>query len=663
MLTLPEIAKALGGEVSGQQVLAPGPNHQSPADRSMSVKISKRGNDIVVYSHSGDDPLVCKDYARAKLRLPAFQPKRRGNGAARRSLDDELDDVLLAPKPNLGTIVPEPPAKKPKLVCTYDYCDRDGKLLYQVQRFEEPKTFRQRRPNGKGGWITVGVFNGIERVPYRWKELADELAAHPDTSPIFITEGEKDCDNVRRLGLTASCVAGGKWTDEIAAVFKGLDIIILEDNDQPGHIKANVAAKTLHGIAKTVRIAPFTDIAKQGGDVSDWIKLDPVNHNAEALLARCSRAPLFDPATATTTPGKEAVLQTICAADVTIRGFDWLWPNRFAIRKIGLIAGLPDEGKGQLLCYIAAQTTQTPGGEWPCNEGHAVTGNVIILSAEDDASDTLVPRLIAAGADLKRVHIIKMVRDRDSERMFNLASDLELLRKKIIEIGNVVLVEIDPISAYFGVGKVDSFRTTDVRAVLGPLVDLAEKQDVAILGIMHFNKKVDITNVLLRISDSLAFGAAARHVFGVIDDAANERKLVVRGKNNQAARKDNQTLSYRFGAREVGIDPKTNKPIWAPFIIWDNQYVDVTAIEAMQAASDNKAAPAARDEAKKFLQDQLACGPLPVKEIEDAAKGHGIGWRTVERAKRDLKIVARKDPDNNRWAWHLPEQMPQWNDK
>jgi hypothetical protein len=52
-----------------------------------------------------------------------------------------------------------------------------------------------------------------------------------------------------------------------------------------------------------------------------------------------------------------------------------------------------------------------------------------------------------------------------------------------------------------------------------------------------------------------------------------------------------------------------------------------------------------------------------VKEIEDAAKGHGIGWRTVERAKRDLKIVARKDPDNNRWAWHLPEQGSQWNDK
>jgi hypothetical protein len=672
MLTLPEIAKALDGVVSGQQVLAPGKNH-SKKDRSLSVKISKNGDDIVVFSYSGDDLMEAKDYVRAKLGLPAFQPKRRGNGrgngAARRSTDDVLDEVLLAPKPTGGTSVPAPSATKPKLVCNYDYRDRDGTLKYQVQRFE-PKSFRQRRPNGKGGWITVGVFNGIERVPYRWKELAEELTTHPDTSPIFITEGEKDCDNVRDLGLTASCVAGSKWTDEIAAVFKDRDIVILEDNDEPGRRKASNAAMALHGIARTVRIARFTDVPIEGGDVSDWIELDPAHHGAEALVERGLHAQLFDPRTVVaeaapepgkSEPGKEAMLLSVCAADVEMTGIEWLWPHRFAIGKIGIIAGLPDEGKGQLLCYVAAQVTR--GGEWPCNEGQARAGNVIILSAEDDASDTLVPRLAAAGADLSRIHIMNMVKDRDSVRMFNLVSDLELLRKKIVAIGDVVLVMIDPVSAYFGVGKVDSFRTTDVRAVLGPVADLAEKLKIAIIGILHFNKKMDITNVLLRISDSLAFGATARHVFGVIDDAANERKLMVRAKNNSAARKDNQTLAYRFGAREVGSDPKTGKPIWAPFIIWDNQYVDVTALEAMQAASDNRAAPAARDEAKKFLQDILACGPLPMKDIEDAAKGHGIAWRTVERAKRELKVTARKNADDGRWAWHLTEQPTRWNDK
>ena len=213
----------------------------------------------------------------------------------------------------------------------------------------------------------------------------------------------------------------------------------------------------------------------------------------------------------------------------------WLWRDRFAIGKFGIIAGLPDEGKGQTLAFIAAQVTN--GGEWPMNEGRSPLGSVVIFSDEDDPNDTSVPRFAAAGADLDRIHIIKMVRDdKNGSRMFSLVSDLEALRRKIIEIGDVRLVLIDPISAYLGVGKVDSFRGTDVRAVLTPLTTLAVETKVAVIGVMHFNKKTDVTNALLRISDSLAFGAVARHVYGVIDDAENKRKLFVRAKNNVAAK-------------------------------------------------------------------------------------------------------------------------------
>jgi putative DNA primase/helicase len=272
----------------------------------------------------------------------------------------------------------------------------------------------------------------------------------------------------------------------------------------------------------------------------------------------------------------------------------WLWQDRFAIGKLGIIAGLPDEGKGQTLAFIVAQVTN--GGEWPMSEGRSPQGNVVIFSDEDDPNDTLVPRFAAAGADLDRIHIIKMVRDNKTGRMFSLISDLEALRRKINAIGDVRLVVIDPISAYLGVGKVDSFRTTDVRAVLTPLTTLAMETKVGVIGVMHFNKKTDVTNALLRISDSLAFGAVARHVYGVIDDAEHERKLFVRAKNNVAAKMKNKTLGYRFGAREVGTDEETGEPIIAPYILWDPEYVDVTAIEAMQAASDGKS-PAAKDEA------------------------------------------------------------------
>jgi hypothetical protein len=332
------------------------------------------------------------------------------------------------------------------------------------------------------------------------------------------------------------------------------------------------------------------------------------------------------------------------ASSFEMKAIQWLWPDRFAIGKLGLLVGLPDEGKGQILTDMAARVTR--GGDWPCDEGSAPQGNVILLSAEDDNADTIVPRHVAADADLDCIEIVNMVRVGDADRMFSLVSDLPLLRQKIADVGNVRLVQIDPISAYLGVGKVDSFRTTDVRAVLAPLVDLAAELKVAIVGIMHFNKKVDVTNALLRISDSLAFGATARHVYAVIDDAENKRKLVVRGKNNVTTSAQ-KALAYNFGVREVGKDRTTGELIKAPHILWHAQHVDVTAVEAMTATKS----PAARDEAKKFLAGLLATGPVSSTDIEEAAAANGISRRTLFRAKADLGVAAKKSEDG--WTWQI----------
>src|SRR5262249_8639997 len=128
-------------------------------------------------------------------------------------------------------------------------------------------------------------------------------------------------------------------------------------------------------------------------DVQDWIA-----HGGDVtrLLDICREIPIV-----------AALLASVNAADVEIEDYDWAWRGHFALKKIGLIVGLPDEGRGLALSDIAARITR--GAQWPCNEGQAPLGNVIILSAEDDAADTIVPRLIAAGADLQRITILKMV--------------------------------------------------------------------------------------------------------------------------------------------------------------------------------------------------------------------------------------------------------------
>lgn len=387
------------------------------------------------------------------------------------------------------------------------------------------------------------------------------------------------------------------------------------------------------------------------------------DEDAAAFFAKFGKREQSERGNGGASPGDE--LRSVTASSVTIKPVHWLWPNRFALGKLGLVVGLPDEGKGQVLCDIAARVTRS-GSEWPCAEGLAPLGNVVILGAEDDLADTAVPRLAAAGADLDRIEFVTMVSSDGNDRMFSLVTDLKLLRQKIVETGDVVLVQIDPISAYLGFNKMDSFRGTDVRAVLGPVIELANELQIAIIGVMHFNKKVDITNALLRISDSLAFGAAARHVYAVVNDAENKRKLVVRAKNNLASSQADQALAFHFGVRPVGTDPETGKEITAPHILWEPQHVDVTAVEAMQAASNNRA-PTARDEAKKFLTDILASGPVAKTEIEETAEANGIAERTLFRAKAELGIIAKKEPNsfNGGWFWCLPDQprSPHWSDQ
>jgi len=280
------------------------------------------------------------------------------------------------------------------------------------------------------------------------------------------------------------------------------------------------------------------------------------------------------------------------AADLEMRGVDWLWPGRFARGKFGLIAGLPDMGKGQIAAFIAASVTALIA--LPCDEGSAPQGNVIWFNAEDGERDTVLPRLIAARADPKRVHFVNGARVGGVDKTFSLVTDLRLLRRAIERIGNVVLVIIDPVSAYLGVGKVDGRSATDVRGVLTPLKDMAEELHIAVIGITHFNKKDDIKSALLRVSDSIAYVAAARHVYAVLDDPEDKNsKLFVKAKNNLA--RDTKAPRYGMSMKKVGYDAKLGVDINAPVIVWHPQHVEITANEAMQAAGGHTAKREARD--------------------------------------------------------------------
>jgi hypothetical protein len=171
-------------------------------------------------------------------------------------------------------------------VCGYTYTDRDGNKLYQVLRQQwkladgswklDPKTgnpkktFKQRRPDGAGGWVYN--LDGIGHCLYRAQELDLAIA---EGKTVHIVEGEKDADTLAAWGLCGTTNSGGAqhWRPELVAMFKGADVVILVDNDEVGIKAGEVKAKSLRGVASRIRVLNFADHVPgfpAKGDVTDW---------------------------------------------------------------------------------------------------------------------------------------------------------------------------------------------------------------------------------------------------------------------------------------------------------------------------------------------------------------------------------------------------------
>ena len=151
------------------------------------------------------------------------------------------------------------------IAATYDYRDEESKLLYQVVRFY-PKEFRQRKPDGNGGW--EWSTKGIRRVLYRLPEL---LVSKPD-APVFIVEGEKDADRLASIGLvaTTNAMGAGKWVADYNEPLRGRSVIVLPDNDNAGREHGQTVAKSLNGVAASVKVIELPGLPDKG-DVYDWL--------------------------------------------------------------------------------------------------------------------------------------------------------------------------------------------------------------------------------------------------------------------------------------------------------------------------------------------------------------------------------------------------------
>jgi putative DNA primase/helicase len=344
------------------------------------------------------------------------------------------------------------------------------------------------------------------------------------------------------------------------------------------------------------------------------------------------------------TPG----LEMVCLADISAKPIDWLWKYWIAIGKVSCLAGDGGLGKTTILCDFAARTTN--GDSWPDGTPGTRAGSVIILAAEDDLEDTLKPRLLAVGADCRRIFIIRAVRDeKRKRRAFNLQADLVQLETEIIRLGNVRLVIIDPVSSYLGKG-VDSHKNAEVRTVLEPLAEMASRLRVAVLCNNHFSKGGGNANS--RIIGSVAFVNQARAAFIVTNDAEDtERLLLMPSKMNIAPIK--YGLAYRIEGYAVEAD---GQDILTSRIAWETTPVTITADQALAAHDEKREGKTAKAEATEFLRDLLTQGEMAAKDVDVAAKNAGITFKPLRNARTALGVVTRREGfgPGAVWFWSLP---------
>jgi shikimate kinase len=539
----------------------------------------------------------------------------------------------------------------------YLYMDTDGNIIFVRLRMDHANGDKWIRPLSRdddGNWTQLKEPVFTEGKPlYNIPSIVKE----PD-KPVFIVEGEKCANALNKLGLIATTSGGASSANDANwQILAGREVVVWPDNDLAGMQYAKEVTAKLTLLNATVQLIDISNLNLPAkGDCVDWLEGFLETHGHEATKAdieilhlkndivEAPTSDYFQAGKALPLPDNYyATVSLQCAADITPEAIHWLWEGWLAKGKLHIFAGTAGTGKTTIAIALAA--TITTGGKFPdgskCN-----VGSVLIWSGEDSPADTLVPRLMAAGANLSKVHFVCDTNISNELRSFDPASDMQPLMLKAASIPDLALLIVDPIvNAVAG----DSHKNGEVRRALQPVVDFGEKLNCAVLGITHFSKGGQGKDPLERVTGSLAFGALARIVLATakIDDGDKTKRIVCRAKSNIGI--DNGGFEYDLQQKEVKAG------IFSSYALWGDA-IEGSARELL-AEPDNREqgenGSSALDDAKDFLLELLADGEMAQKQIQADAKGASHSWRTVERAKKALNIHSSKSKLDNCWYWKL----------
>jgi putative DNA primase/helicase len=472
------------------------------------------------------------------------------------------------------------------------------------------KTALAGRGTRSGGYWATNKFEGGTILI--GEGVATVLSAHLATG--FTGVAALSADNLPKVAQT------------IKGRFKDAELVILADIDKNGspHPKSLQASE----FGRLV-VPEFQDRQPDQNDFNDL----HVAHGLDEVKAAFCKAPKF-----------QKGVSLVRASDINPEPIKWLWNGWLAAGKLHIMAGAPGTGKTTISMAIAA--TLTTGGCFP-DGSPAKQGDVLIWSGEDDPKDTLIPRLMAAGADRTRVHIVDGVVEQGLKRSFDPATDTGKLRE--VMPANARLIIVDPIvSAIAG----DSHKNAEVRRGLQPLVDLAAQYECAILGITHFSKGTGGRDPIERLTGSQAFGALARTVFVAAkhqEEDGESKRIFCKAKSNIASDKG----GFEYSLTQIKLD----EGIETSAIIWGER-LEGSARELLSQAEEFDDDGSNKTDAKRYLKDLLSDGPMLVRDVFRDAEQFGYSKRKMQRTADAIGVEKNKVGMTGPWQWELLTKVP-----
>ena len=358
-------------------------------------------------------------------------------------------------------------------------------------------------------------------------------------------------------------------------------------------------------------------------------------------------------ATSATAKGSSRRVKLTPLSEMKIKRAKWLWAERIAVGTLALVAGREGIGKSTVVFWAGARMTM---GELP-GEYFGDPRAVLICATEDSFEHTILPRLVAHGADLSKVYRVEVMVD-DIHSGLSLPVDNAALEQAVEQTGAALLI-LDPLMSRLSDG-IDTHKDGDVRKALEPLVAIAERTDMAVVGLIHHNKSGS-TDPLTIVMGSKAFTAVARSVHTVVldpDDETEARRLFGTAKNN-LGRTDLPTLTFTIVGHHIELDDDP-EGTWVGQVAWgaDAEGSISDAIRRSVDSGDDRSATA---EAAMWLEDHLSMRGGVDKSADIKKAGHAAGHSesTLKRAKSRLRLEVSTAGYPRISYWALPgSQVP-----